>query len=139
MILNAQKEENQENSKKKIQKAINGIKNNYNTITKIIDEIINKIKDNITTVPVIIKCLSNVIEQLLNKKYIEKKSNKLITIYQKYNFKSNIFFGNFILCSLKNLNYNGIFTSDIISNIAKKHLKILFIISNIFVNWRLTL
>ena len=125
MILNAQKEENQENSKEKIQKAINGIKNNYNTITKIIDEIINKIKDNITTVPVIIKCLSNVIEQLLNKKYMEKKSNKLITIYQKYNFKSNIFFGNFILCSLKNLNYNGIFTSDIISNIAKKNLKII--------------
>ena len=68
MLLNAQKEENRENSKEKIQKSIDGIKNNYNTITKVIDDIINKIKDNITTVPVIIKCLSNVIEQLLNKK-----------------------------------------------------------------------
>ena len=125
MILDSKKEENEEKSKEKVQKSIDSIKNNYNTITKIIDEIINKIKENITTVPIIIKCLSNVIEQLLNKKYIEKKSKKLITIYQKYNFKSNIFFGNFILCSLKNLNYNGIFTSDIITNTTKKNLEII--------------
>ena len=92
MILNSQKEENQDKSKEKFQKTIDGIKNNYKIITNFIDEIINQIKENITTVPVIIKCLSNVIEQLLNKKYIERKSNKLITIYQKYNFKSNIFF-----------------------------------------------
>ena len=125
MILNSKKEENPEKSKEKNQKVIDNIKNNYKTITKIIDEIINKIKENITTVPIIIKSLSNVIEQLLNKKYIEKKSKKLITIYQKYNFKSNIFFGNFILCSLKNLNYNGIFTSDIITNTTKKNLDII--------------
>ena len=125
MILNSQKEENQDKSKEKFQNTIDGIKNNYKIITNFIDEIIHQIKENITTVPVIIKCLSNVIEQLLNKKYIERKSNKLITIYQKYNFKSNIFFGNFILCSLKNLNYNGIFTSDVISNIAIKNLEII--------------
>ena len=125
MILNSKKEENPEKSKEKNQKVIDNIKNNYKTITKIIDEIINKIKENITTVPIIIKSLSNIIEQLLNKKYIEKKSKKLITIYQKYNFKSNIFFGNFILCSLKNLNYNGIFTSDIITNTTKKNLDII--------------
>ena len=125
MILNSKKEENLEKSKEKNQKVIDNIKNNYKTITKIIDEIINKIKENITTVPIIIKSLSNVIEQLLNKKYIEKKPKKLITIYQKYNFKSNIFFGNFILCSLKNLNYNGIFTSDIITNTTKKNLDII--------------
>ena len=125
MILNSKKEENPEKSKEKNQKVIDNIKNNYKTITKIIDEIINKIKENITTVPIIIKSLSNVIEHLLNKKYIEKKSKKLITIYQKYNFKSNIFFGNFILCSLKNLNYNGIFTSDIITNTTKKNLDII--------------
>ena len=125
MIINEQKEENKAEGKETIQDKINNIKNNYNIIIKIIDDIILKIKENITKVPVIIKFLSNVVEQLLNKKFIERKSNKLITNYQKYIFKSNIFFGNFILCSLDNLDYNAIFVSDIISNTSVENLGII--------------
>ena len=53
----------------------------------------------------------------------------LITNYQKYIFKSNIFFGNFVLSSLKNLDYNGIFVSDIISKTTFENLNIII---NIF-------
>ena len=119
MILNEKNEDNKANLE------INNMKDNYNNITKIIDEIISKLKENITTVPVIIKCILNVIEQLLNKKYIERKPSKLINQYQKYIFKSNAFFGNFILSSLKNLDYNGIFVSDIISKTTKENLDII--------------
>ena len=125
MIINDQKKENKDEGKETIQEKINNIKNNYNIIIKIIDDIILKIKENITKVPVIIKFLSNVVEQLLNKKYIERKPNKLITNYQKYIFKSNIFLGNFILCSLDNLDFNGIFVSDIISNTSVENLGII--------------
>ena len=125
MIINDQKEEKKTEGQETIQDKINNIKNNYNIIIKIIDDIILKIKENITKVPVIIKFLSNVVEQLLNKKFIERKPNKLITNYQKYIFKSNVFFGNFILCSLDNLDYNGIFVSDIISNTSVENLGII--------------
>ena len=125
MIINNQKEEDNKDSNESMNEIINNIKNNYNIIIKIIDEIIAKLKENITKVPVIIKCISNIIEQLFNKKYIERKQKKLITHYQKYIFKSNIFFGNFILCSLNNLDYNGIFVSDIISNTTLENLNII--------------
>ena len=125
MKINEQKEENNKDSHENIDEKINNIKNNFNIITKIIDEIIYKLKENIAKIPVIIKCLSNIIEQLLNKKYIERKPKKLIGLYQKYIFKSNIFFGNFFICSLSNLDYNGIVVSDIISNITIENLSII--------------
>ena len=129
MILNWEKEENKEKFQETAQEKIINIKNNYNLITKFIDDIFSKLKENITTIPVIIKCILNIIEQLLNKKYIERKATKLITNYQKYIFKSNIFFGNFVLSSLKNLDFNGIFVSDIISKTTFENLNIII---NIF-------
>ena len=102
------------------------IKKNYIEITEVIDDIINKLKENITSVPVIIKCISNIIEQLLFKKYIEKKPKSLINYYQKYIFKSNFFIGNFLLLSLLNPDYNGIFTSDIISKTTSENLKLIY-------------
>ena len=129
MILNWEKEENKEKFQETAQEKVINIKNNYNLITKFIDDIFSKLKENITTIPVIIKCILNIIEQLLNKKYIERKATKLITNYQKYIFKSNIFFGNFVLSSLKNLDYNGIFVSDIISKTTFENLNIII---NIF-------
>ena len=130
MKINEQKEENKKDSQENLDEKINNMKNNYNIIIKSIDDIISKIKENITKVPVIIKCISNVIEELLNKKYIERKPNKLITNYQKYIFKSNFFYGNFILCSLSNLDYNGIFFSDVISDTTIENLNIIINILN---------
>ena len=125
MKINETKEVNQNNSAENFDEKINNLKSNYNIIIKSIDDIIVKINENITKVPVIIKCISNVIEQLLNKKYIERKPTKLISNYQKYIFKSNFFYGNFILCSLNNLDYNGIFFSDIISSTTIENLNII--------------
>ena len=125
IALKEQKEGNDKKTKESFQEKINNMKNNYNIIINIIDEIISKLKENITTVPVIIKCISNLVEQLLHKKYIERKPKKLINHYQKYIFKSNIFIGNFLICSLSNLDYNGIFVSDIISDTTLKNINII--------------
>ena len=78
-------------------KIIEEIKNNYNTIIEIINDILNKLIENITSVPVIIKCISKIIEQLLNRKYYTKKPELLMNYYQKYSFKLNFFMGNIIL------------------------------------------
>ena len=121
--------ENKEKEKEKeesFENIIEMIKKNYIEITEVIDDIINKLKENITSVPVIIKCISNIIEQLLTKKYIEKKQKSLINYYQKYIFKSNFFIGNFLLLSLINPDYNGIYTSDIISKTTSENLKLIY-------------
>ena len=124
--IKMKEEEKNDIKDESFEKIIQLIKNNYNEIIGIIDDIINKLKENITTVPVIIKCISNIIEQLLFKKYIEKKPKSLMNYYQKYIFKSNFFIGNFLLSSLINPDYNGIFTSDIISKTTSENLKIIY-------------
>ena len=101
------------------------IKNNYNSITEIILDIIEKLDENITSVPFTIKCISNIIEQLLNKKYYKKAKNTLPN-YQKYIFKSNFFIGNILLSSIINRDYNGIITSDVTSKITTDNLKIIY-------------
>jgi hypothetical protein len=126
MKINDSKEVNQNNSPENFDEKINNLKSKYNIIIKSIDDIIVKINENITKVPVIIKCISNVIEQLLNKKYIERKPTKLISNYQKYIFKSNFFIGNILLSSIINRDYNGIITSDVTSKITTDNLKIIY-------------
>ena len=135
--LKNKKEENENNNEESFDKIIEVIKNNYNAITEIIDDILNKLKENITTVPVIIKCISNIIEQLLNKKYIEKKSESLLNNFQKYSFKLNFLIGNILLTSLINPDYNGIFTSDLLSNNTSKNLKIVYNILDKFLSGKL--
>ena len=90
MKINDAKEVKQNNSPENFDEKINNLKSNYNIIIKSIDDIIVKINENITKVPVIIKCISNVIEQLLNKKYIERKPTKLISNYQNPIFSMEI-------------------------------------------------
>ena len=68
---NSKREEEKENEE--FTNIVELIKKNYNETVEIIDDIINKLKENITSIPVIIKCISIIIEQLLYKKYIEKK------------------------------------------------------------------
>ena len=101
------------------------IKNNYYIIEEIINEIIEKLDENITSVPFTIKCISNIIEQLLNVKY-KKKLKKNLSHYQKYIFKSNFFIGNILLSSLINRDYNGIITSGVTSKITTENLKIIY-------------
>ena len=127
---NSKREEEEEKENEEFTNIVELIKKNYNETVEIIDDIINKLKENITSIPVIIKCISNIIKQLLYKKYIEKKNSKLINNYQKYIFKSNFFIGNFLLSSLIDPDYNGIFTKDIISKTTSENLKIIYNILN---------
>ena len=117
------------NHRESFDKMIEMIKKNYFATIEIIDDIISKLKENITSVPVIIKCISSIIDNFLHKKYKEKKHSTLINNYQEYIFQSNILIGNFILCVLLNPDYNGVFTTDVISKITKENLKIIY---NIF-------
>ena len=98
---------------------INTIKNNYNRITLFIKELLNKLKENINSFPYTIKCISNIIEILIEKKY----SN--ISNYDKIMFKISFFMGNIILPILSNPYFNGIITNEIISVITKENLKVI--------------
>ena len=131
------KENNNKKNEESFDKMVEMIKNNYKAIIEVIDDIINKLKENITSVPVIIKCISNIIEQLLYKKYIERKPKPLITNYQKYFFKSNFFIGNILLSSIINPNYNGIFTSDLMSKATSENLIIIYNILDMLLSGKL--
>ena len=100
---------------------INNIKKNYERITIFIKELLNKLKDNINSLPYIIKCISNMIEILIEKKY----SKVHISVYDKIMFKISFFMGNIILPILSNPYYNGIITNEILSKITKENLKVI--------------
>ena len=100
---------------------INAIKKNYERITLFIKELLNKLKENINSLPFIIKCISNIIEILIEKKY----SKSHISNFDKFMFKINFFMGNIIIPILSNPYYNGIITNEIISKITKENLKII--------------
>ena len=124
-VLKINKSKNEYDQKDNLMDYEEIIKNNYNSITEIILDIIEKLDENITSVPFTIKCISNIIEQLLNKKYYKKAKNTLSN-YQKYIFKSNFFIGNILLSSIINRDYNGIITSDVTSKITTDNLKIIY-------------
>ena len=127
-IIKVKEEQNIENENT-FDKTLEVIKNNYNSIVEAINHILVNLDENITSVPFIIKCISNIIEQLLNKKYT-KKSKNFLSNYQKYIFKSNYFIGNLLLSSIINIDYNGIITSEVISKITTENLKIIYDIFN---------
>ena len=99
---------------------VDTIKTNHQIIIEVITELLNIIKDNSHSLPFFIKCISNSIDFLLNYKY---KNN--LTLYTKYMIKANFFLGNIILPVLENPSYNGIITSEIISNLTKENLEII--------------
>ena len=100
---------------------INSIKKNYERITIFIKELLSKLKDNINSLPYIIKCISSIIEILIEKKY--SKAN--ISNYDKNMFKIAFFMGNIILPILSSPYYNGIITNEILSKITKENLKVI--------------
>ena len=101
------------------------IRINHHIITKIIKNIINELYKNLLIVPYSIKCIFRIINDLLDKKYSKEKGNALSN-YQKYLFKINFFVGNIILPVLENPYYNGILCNDIINEITKENLIIIY-------------
>ena len=104
------------------------IKINHRIISKIINNIINDISKNLASFPYSIKCIFKIIDELLKKKYLSEQPYDMDT-YQYYLFKMNFLIGNILLPIIKDPNYNGIISNDIISDITKENLKI---ISSIF-------
>ena len=102
------------------------IKSSYENIVELITNFISIIKLNINSIPFIIKSISNMIEILLNYKFQEQ--NK-ISLLKKFMFKANFFFGNIIIPILENPFYNGVITTDIISEEALQNCEL---ISSIF-------
>ena len=100
---------------------INTIKKNYEKITSFIKELLDILNENINSLPYTIKCISNIIEILIEKKY----SKLNISNYDKIMFKVSFFMGNIILPILSNPEYNGIITNEVTSKITKENLKVL--------------
>ena len=123
-LISTRKVKNNESFKQLMGK----IKMNYKIITKIITRIINNIKDNLVSSPHIIKYVSKLLTILINKKYNRVPNNKL-TELNIYIFKLNFFIGNILMPIIKNPEYNGIITTEIVSQITKDNLQI---ISDIF-------
>ena len=98
-------------------------KSSYEQITSFIEELINNLEENITSIPFTIKCITNVIEILMNKKY-----NKSIPNIYLLTFKLNFFIGNIILPVLSNPDYNGIMTKGVISKTTKENLRLISLI-----------
>ena len=115
---------NQDNFLKLMKK----IRINHRIISKIIKKIIQEISKNIKSFPYSIKCILKIIETLLYQKY-NLENNNALTLYQIYLFKMNFLIRNIILPVLKEPNYNGLITANVISKITKDNLKIIY---NIF-------
>ena len=104
------------------------IRFNHRIITRIIMEIINKLKDNLMSSPHSLKCITKIIDTLLNQRYTYRAKNKL-SYYQLFMFQINFLIGNIILPILKNPEFNGVVTTSVISDMTGDNLKI---ISSIF-------
>jgi hypothetical protein len=100
------------------------IRFNHRIVTKIILEIIKKIKDNFISSPYSLKCISKIINILLNIKYNKKSKHKLSN-YKLYMFELNFLIGNIILPIIINPEFNGVVTTDVISEMTNDNLKIL--------------
>ena len=106
---------------------IEKIKKNYFEIKKIINGIIEKIKNNLISSPIYIKYLSRMIYDLLNIKYNKQKKNEL-SRYQLYRFELNFLIGNIIIPILKNPDFNGLISTDVISEYTRNNLKLISLI-----------
>ena len=98
---------------------------NINEIKYLTKEILIKILNNIDNIPYTIKVILKIIEILIEKKY--KNS---INEYEKIMFLGNFYFECFIIPILKNPNFNGIITNQIVSEKLKLNLipiKLIFI------------
>ena len=104
---------------------IKKIRINHRVVCKIITNIIDEISKNLATLPYSLKYIFKIINDLLEKKYSNEKGNNL-SPYQNYMFKINFFIGNIILPIIKNPYYNGIIYADLISEITKENMEIIY-------------
>ena len=111
---------------------IDYIKSSYENIIEIISNLLNIIKKNLKSIPFIIKSILKIIEFLLNYKYKNE-----ISLFQKYMFKANFFFGNIIIPILQNPFNNGIITDNIISQNTLENCKIISTIFNLILSGKL--
>ena len=100
------------------------IKLNYKIITIIIWNIIDKIKDNIIAMPIILKFI------ITSSKTFFRKKNSIIegNTFSEYKislFGLNFLFCNVILQNINNTDFNGLITTDILSQITKDNLKLI--------------
>jgi hypothetical protein len=109
---------------------------NFYKIIEFVEEVLDKINDNIKSIPYTIKCMYYIINTLVEKKFVSRKTNSTIT-YQKFMLKLRFFLGGFIFPILGNPIYNGIVTDSIISNATKENLDIILKIFTKFISGNL--
>ena len=102
---------------------------NYKIVTKIITNLITKIKDNLNYIPYVLKIITKMLNYLLFRKYGLSFGVKL-SHYNLYMLNINFLIGNILLPIILNPEYNGIITTDIISQITKENLSLIFDIFN---------
>ena len=119
-LISMRKVKNSDSFKRLMKK----VKMNYKIITKIISKIINNLNEHLASSPFIIKYISKILINFLKKKMHTIPGNKMTNL-NIYMFKLNFFIGNIIIPIIKNPEFNGIITSDIISQLTKDNLKII--------------
>ena len=124
--LKSIREIKQESSFKELMR---NIKLNHRIVTKIIVEIINKIKDNITYIPLILKYISKILTTLVEKRIISSMKRHKLSYFNLCMLKINFIIGNILVPIISNPEFNGIVTTDIISQMTSDNLKL---ISDIF-------
>jgi hypothetical protein len=100
------------------------LKINHRIVTKIITNLINKIKENLDSSPYILKYISKLLTVLLDKKFSTSSGNKL-SHFEIYIFKTNFLIGNIFLPIIINPEYNGMISSNVISQITFENLKVI--------------
>ena len=109
---------------------------NFKIIIIFVEEVLNKINDNIKSIPYTIKCMLYIINALVEKKFMSKKGNIIIT-YQKYMIKLRFFLGGFLFPILGSPTYNGVVSDSIISNATIENLDIILKIFSKFISGNL--
>ena len=93
------------------------LQKNYRIVTRLITRIIQKLQESLPSSPYVIKFISVIMEKLLIKKYGDN-----ISYYQKYMFKIQFLLNSIFLPIIKNPDFNGIITNDVISKISEDNL-----------------
>ena len=100
-----------------IEEVFQNLVKNINVIRDTTIEILTNILNNIDNIPYTIKTILKIIEIL-----IEKKFKNTINEYEKIMFLANFYFECIIIPIIKNPNYNGIITTQVVSEELKSNL-----------------
>ena len=101
---------------------------NFENIKRIIEKLINDLLSNINTIPYSLKCICKIISSLITNKFNQLKTE--ISKYEKLMFISTFFLGNILIPTIINPDFCGIVTSNVISEKTKENLNIISKIIN---------